>query len=663
MPSPRAPLLDWSLLLAALLVPRMASAAAPENDAEVVVSGERPQPLSLTRAPNLSASSLSAERLQLPGKTTADALREAPGVQLVELGGLGAPATASVRGATAAQTPVYLAGVRLNDEVGGAVNLGQVPLFMIERVEVYRSFNPLTASDVGIGGAIFLEPRLPRRPELRLGGLVGEYGARSGFAAAGIGDGRRGVALAVELASADNDYPFPNGNGTLFFADDDRTARLHNADVGTQNLWLVAHDTLNLARVRLVYNHAEHEQGGPKLAATPSRLARVDFRRDLLALTSTVPLDVLSGELQLTSAGTQGETTLDDPAHELNLQSERTRTPGERLEQRAELHHVTASNLRMSEALAVSEERFRRFEGDAGALEERLAARRSSLVAGGSLEVPLGSRLRSEVVLNWSCYGTVSEGSARCDHQFVSGRAGLSWHGERFEVYVNAGRYQRPPTLSELYGISLLVRGNAELRAEEGMPLEVGARRQWLGRDGRPRFWLDGAAFARFSRDMIVFVRSAQGYLRPFNLNRSRTLGGELALGAAPLPFLNGSFTLSLLDPRDTSPSRASTNDLIQGYSRLTLSGLISLHGHLPALANDASVGLRGWYQTSRYADPAGLEVIPAQASVDLEASATVSKTLLSRFRAANLFDTRRFDVVGFPLPGRTLFLSMEARL
>ena len=35
----------------------------------------------------------------------------------------GAPATAAIRGATAEDTPVYLAGVRLNDDVGGTADL------------------------------------------------------------------------------------------------------------------------------------------------------------------------------------------------------------------------------------------------------------------------------------------------------------------------------------------------------------------------------------------------------------------------------------------------------------------------------------------------------------------------------------------------------------
>jgi hypothetical protein len=56
--------------------------------------------------------------------------------------------------------------------------------------------------------------------------------------------------------------------------------------------------------------------------------------------------------------------------------------------------------------------------------------------------------------------------------------------------------------------------------------------------------------------------------------------------------------------------------------------------------------------------------VIPEQTSFDLEAAAkTLSGALSARLRLTNLFATRRFDSVGFVLPGRSVFLSLEATL
>ena len=117
------------------------------------------------------------------------------------------------------------------------------------------------------------------------------------------------------------------------------------------------------------------------------------------------------------------------------------------------------------------------------------------------------------------------------------------------------------------------------------------------------------------------------------------------------------------LDPRDTSDVRP-VNDLLPYQSRLLLASRIELA--IPfedtwLRAVKATVSY--FYQASRYADRAGLIVIPAQGSLDVDAElADLGGHLSLRARVANLLNETRFDLVGFPLPGRAAYLSMEAR-
>ncbi len=107
----------------------------------------------------VAGSVVTRDRLAGPGLEAQDVLRTQPGVAVTESGGFGAPATAAIRGATAQDTPVYLAGVRVNDDVGGTAELSLVPLWLIDRVEVYRGNAPVEADRLAPGGAIFFEPR------------------------------------------------------------------------------------------------------------------------------------------------------------------------------------------------------------------------------------------------------------------------------------------------------------------------------------------------------------------------------------------------------------------------------------------------------------------------------------------------------------------------
>jgi iron complex outermembrane receptor protein len=84
----------------------------------------------------------------------------------------------------------------------------------------------------------------------------------------------------------------------------------------------------------------------------------------------------------------------------------------------------------------------------------------------------------------------------------------------------------------------------------------------------------------------------------------------------------------------------------------------------VPARAHrSAKVAVSYFYEAARYADPAGLSVIPAQGSLDLEAELGLLDDHLSvRARVSNLLDQTRVDFIGYPLPGRAGYLTLEAR-
>lgn len=655
-----------TLRLPALFALALASVGAPlraQSDVpDVVVSGERPPETAGPRDRGVSGSVIAGERLVQPGTSTATVLREAPGVQVTEIGGLGAPATASLRGATAAQTPVYFAGVRINDEVGGAANLADVPLFLIDRIEVYRSHAPLVADRTGMGGAIFLEPRLPHSDEFVTGAEVGSHGHRKGRAyVAAVGRKQRLLA-GVELSAAENDYPYFDDRGTLFSSSDDSTGRLPNADVSASNAWLVATRQLGAAETSLVVHHTDREQGAPKLALLPSRQARVSYQRDLVALRSRIPVRDLRGELVVGTQAIAGETEVHDPRFELGRSLAEVRTPGQRLEQYVEASTQPFEALVLRPRLGLSVDRLQRFEVRAGSASQALSARRfgARLSAAGELRVMNHGYL--DAVLGFSCSDTSLGELDLCSDTDPDGRVGISYRRPSHELYASVGRYLREPTLGERYGVGLLVRGNEELLPERGTTYELGARWHWR-RPGAPALlYADAALFQRKSEELVTYVRTAQGYLTPVNRDRSRTRGAELVVGAAPLRFLEASSQLSLLDARDTSPDRATRNDVLPFASRLVSATRLTLrHAFGLDWLDEAGTSGTFLYQSSRYADPAGLGVIPAQSALDVELFLRSLGSIATRARVANLLDQRRFDVVGFPLPGRSAFVSVEA--
>lgn len=641
-----------------------ASTAATEPES-ILVTGTRPHPLRPAREPSTAGSSLARERLAQPGVDLAEGLREAPGVQVTRAGGLGSPATARLRGATAAQTPVYLGSLRLNDEVGGVADLSSVPSHFIERVEIYRSHTPRLLSEQGIGGAIVLVPRQPRQPEFAVIGELGSYGTRALRGRLSLGEGPRQWLLAAEVEAADNDYPFEDSRGTLLDGSNTTRTRLPNADAEDTNFWLLGRERIGPARLALLVHHAHREQGAPKLALVPSESARSSLRRDLVALDAEVPMARGAGSFRSSTRFLSGSTTLDDPMLELGTLSPRIVTPGERAEQEFESSFDLGQRLSTSALLTVASERHRRFERRQAADELALAAQRLStrlaLAAGYQPLAPL----HLDALIAGRCFDTSQTTLRACPERSGSGRGSIRWEARTWEVYANAGRYLRLPTLSELHGAGLVVRGNPDLEPELGSTFGSGLRLQ-VPRPGQsPLVWLDAAGFVRRSTKLVSYLRTAQGYLRPVNRDSARTLGGEFALGSQPFAGLHLEAQLSLLDPRDTSSSRTTENDILPFLSRAMAFVRAEYVWQVgsPRTFESLSLGSRTYYQSSRYADPAGLGVIPSQSFTDLELVARGFNAFVLRGRLSNLFDAERFDVVGFPLPGRSGFVSLEVNL
>jgi iron complex outermembrane receptor protein len=639
----------------------LAGAARAEPEATAVtVEGERPLRTAAARDRDVSGSVISSERLSQPGATAASVLREAPGVQVTDIGGLGAPATASLRGATSAQTPVYFAGVRVNDEVGGAVNLADLPLFLIDRIEVYRSHAPELTDRPGIGGAIFLEPRVPRSNEVVTGAEAGSHGHRGGHVYTGaVGEEQR-VLAGIEFRAADNDYPYFDDRGTLFTSSDDSQARLPNADASLRTAFLVASRNLGPAETALVVHHTDREQGAPKLALLAARQARASYQRDLFALRSRVP--VSDGELVLGTQAIAAETVLSDPLLELGRTALETRTPGQRVEQYAEATLSPFDALVVRPRVSVAVDRLQRFERRGGRVEQVLSARRFDARLSGAAELRVFPGWYANAALALNCNDTTTGSLDVCSDNDPDGRVGVSHRHTTYELYASAGRYLRAPTLGERYGVALLVRGDEKLEPERGTSYEFGARLEPWARGAISPLFVDAALFLRQSEQLISYVRTTQGYLTPVNRNRSRTRGAELVVGTAPAVFFEATTQLSLLDARDTSPDRVLENDVLPFASRLVSASRATFRQRIALEAlNEAGASLGYLHQSSRYADPAGLGVIPAQSSLDLELFFRSLETLSTRARVSNLLDQRRFDVVGFPLPGRSAFVSVEA--
>lgn len=609
---------------------------------------------------SLSASQVvRGDELRVPGASAADVLARLPGIQVSRTGSSSDLATVAIRGATSAQTPIYLAGIRLNDDVSGTTDLSALPLFLIDRVEVYRGNAPADADQLSIGGAIFFEPRLPRRTHLSVGMGAGSFGASSWFLTSALRSHTAGALVAVAHDRAENDFEFRGPHG--------ETRTRTNADFAATSAWTIARlQPSTGTRVVSVLHAYDREQGSPGLALVPDSAARSRFRRMLAATNVQVSCgsaaDPSACQLQLVASALRTSNTLTDALLEV-IPGPVAWSVGERLSQSFRLTYGAGDTVALTAATDAGFERINVGLVGHGATRAKRYIVRPSL----KMIADLTPWTQVLAILSADFHETRSSVESELSTVFeTSGRVGIRQTlSDNVELRSNLGRYTRLPTLGELYGVTSTVRGNASLDPETGLMGELGMR--LVGSAKSITVDADMFAFARGADNLISYRRTGPASVAPYNVGKARILGVEAAVGLNAFEHIRGALSLTAMDPRDTSAERGQHNDILPYRSRLVAVASGELFTNCcretMGLAG-ASVGARLTHRSSKYADTAGLLIIRDQAELDTYTTIRLFNGLLAaRTAVVNVFNSAEFDLIGLPLPGRSVHVSIEVSL
>jgi len=643
---------------------------------EVTVVARRPLLEHARRDPTLATTVLSGAELHRAGQSASDVLARVPGVQVARTGAQSDLSTASIRGADSSQVPVYLAGVRINDDVSGIADLSTVPLWMIERVEVYRGNAPELGDRLGMGGAVFFWPRLPQRTRAGASAELGSFGERGGWLAYEAGSPRAGSLVAIRRSQADNDYPYLDDRGQRFDLDEVEVRR-DNADYRTHDAWAIGRvQLLPETQLSLVVNAFDREQGLTGLGVVPAEHARGSVRR-LLGGASLRTACALGERCQLEAQVSllAARLTFDDPFIELpSLRTRWLHDAGTRLNlsARGTVDVSDAVQLGLSANQSVEDLDIVRLDN-----LPRSAQRASSrLLAFGAWQPR--AWLGVHALAAAECHTTEGRAdrfgvplvvrSEPCSTFQPSGRLGVRVAvGEHVELLANAGRYVRVPTLGELYGSTPLVDGSASLDVERGYTADAGLRTSLTLPAGLGHAAFETFAFARFASDLIRFRRTGLSSAAPYNVASARILGGEAALAGELFDALAVTATATVLDPRETTRDPAldpTPNDVLPLMSKLTASvraEVFALPGWRALGQDRMGLALAYLHRSTRFDDPAGLTVLPEQNVFDLEATSShFEARLLARVALRNVFDARQLDLIGLPVPGRSVAGELE---
>ncbi|HUS29705.1 MAG TPA: TonB-dependent receptor [Kofleriaceae bacterium] len=623
-----------------------------------------------------------------PGTTSvADAVGATVGVQSRSLGGLGAYESISVRGAAPGHTVVLVDGIPLARLAAVTTDLGRYSLSSFSEVELYRGAVPVELGGAGVGGALNLVTRLGRgeRGERITASLgAGSYGAR--HLRARYGDrhfGRIESASTLGYQAATGDYTFFSDNGTLLNKNDDTyQVRKNNGfsqlDAATRlgNL-----DRSSVGGVRLAWKN----QGLPGSATQPS----LEAGMSTLDVIGDARLDLHAGSATARQLvyGLVEKQRLDDPAGELGLGSQ-------------ERGYLTLSGgasstwqlpLGVHRATAGIELRADRFkDSDGTGMRQPFVGDREGGAALAAIDFNLDPTIVVTPALRFDLVRTAPTpmGTGPTAGQpmpirrdavpspRISARAAVT---EDVSIKTSAGWYVRLPTLVELFGNRGAILGSPDLLPERGPTADAGV--VWAPAKARgdfDRILVEASVFGTRSHDTIAFINSSGFITRAVNLANTQTYGGELVASMRIGRALSVTANYTRLVTQQLSEDVSFANKAVPrepGHAVYARADLAHRLFH-----RRASIWLDGSWQSSTYLDQANFMMVPARLLAGTGARIELAGGLAASLAVENLADTRvqqlpldppprpdltatptaLADVAGFPLPGRTVYVSLD---
>jgi vitamin B12 transporter len=608
-------LLPLSLAIAAVLPGTAFAANADAGDEldEVVVTATR---TAITTDAALAPVEVIGrdEILRAQATSLADLLRGRAGINITNQGGDGKLTTMFVRGSESDHVLVLIDGVRVGSATSGLVSFQDLPVSLIDRIEIVRGPRSSLYGSEAIGGVIQIFTRRDRGDAtFRFHAGAGSHGRREGGIGIGGGSERGWFGLDAGFKRTDGidacrGAGFPVFAGCFVDGQTDRDGYTQHAfslrggvNIG-DSVVLQGHGLRvsgeneydgsfvdNSDIVQQVVGATLKWQAGERVAVQFAAGSNKDESENFLGTVS-------AGEFatQRDSASVQADFTLAE---------RQVLTAGlDWLRDRVDSDTGYDDTRRSNRAV------FAQYQGGFGAHDLQLAVRRDDN----------------------DQFGGKTTGSAAWGMGFA----------EHWRVTASYGTAFKAPTFNELYFPFF---GNPDLRPEHSKTFDLGLA--WRGE--RTRVALN--TFETRVDDLIAYDGSI---FLPNNIEKTRLRGAELQVDTVVFGW-NIVGAASWLDPENRAPGLNDGKDLPRRARETARIDVDRAFG-------DFSVGLTGVANGKRYDDLGNTRRVDGFATLDLRAEYRFAQHWTLQARVANVFDEQYETTSFYNQPGRTWSLMLR---
>jgi outer membrane cobalamin receptor len=607
------------------------------------------------------------------------------GFHVRSTGGYGTYSTASVRGASASQVKVFIDGVPLHQAQSGIIDLADLPTASISRIEVYRGYGPFDLSGSSIGGVVNVVTRHPG--ENGRGHLAASYGSLS--------TSRLGGSYSVSLGSWDllgiarslsteGDYSFLDDNGTPYNESDDRIVKRINNRLDEVEALAKATGPVAGGMLTVTNQFYHRDQGLPGYSTVQSATEKMSKNYNLTHLAwhrfyrRGGPPGIELGAhylLQIDRFADETPPGAGGKPDEENL----TTSAGGTLRWGLPLPALRQS---LRGLLSFTTESFRPRETGTRTLDGEKQRRRTIALSFEDEVFLCGSLVRLVPSARFENYTdrmqrfeTVREDlsayfrnvpEAEISRSRTTGSVGLVVKpGAGLTVKAHYGTYYRIPSLMELFGYRGVVVPNPVLRPETGVNRDAGVT--WdSGPWGGPPVSAELAYFRSDVDDLIMYTylqyaRAAQAV----NIESADVEGYEASLLTGPFRGFRFEGSLTRLRAINTGPVRFLNGKHLPNRPGLEAHAGLFWRGYgFSAFYEFDYVSGNYWnaYNGKAPNNKGPLFDIRRLHGIGVTAPTGLPHMLFT-LEVKNLTDERVEDVMGYPLPGRSVFGTLTLNL
>jgi vitamin B12 transporter len=670
---------------------------------ETTVIGDKAQESPLKKQRRLDAKSPGfATAIDLEDQSTPqhadalpDILKESVGAQTRSIGGLGQFTSLSLRGSSAQQVSFHFEGIPLDGSLDGVTNLSDLPTDSLGEIQIYRGYIPTFLGGRAIGGAVNLVGRLGAKAQNSIKGGWGSFGARQikGHFSHPL-NGTTSIAGALGYAGANGDFSFYDSKNTPTFTDDDTFTRRRNNHYNRLVGYLGFYADQDPWKYSIQHVTYAKKQGIPGNAAAQSSQSQLDTLGLRLLGSATRKRIGPGGYLKFRFGSHYHRSHYQDPLMEAGIGHNDDLTQGGDLffspELRFQLYRGAFLNCNLQsryEHVSTQSDTPTPL-GNGQATRQRLSygvgLDIKQFLFNNRLIVVPGLRLdmRHSYFAQPEGEGEVLDLGANHRTMGFSPRIALRFQVfPALEVRASIAQYDRPPTLSELFGDRGYQVGNEGLVSEKGLSFDAGLITQF--HVGSHEGYWHAAFFGQLSENLIAWIPTA-GRIRPDNIQKAKVLGFESSLQAhfwRKRIRLSANYTFMYTE--NGSPEQAHHGQALPGRPRHDVvaklnvgeSWILQNHHVTPRCFGQFS------YIADNALDPANRLVLPPRQHIGAGAEISIRPTTNDTWKARIALSIRNLtnqthvtwsppiantkprpiavsDFLGYPLPGRSFWLE-----